>query len=261
MSRIIISFFIALLLIFTSFISINSPQPYAVKTVVIDAGHGGNDPGCSGSKVNEKNVALNIALKLGEYIKKNYTNVNVLYTRNTDNFVELYERANVANRNNADLFISVHCNSGARNAYGTETYTMGLHRSEANLKVAQFENTVILLEENYKENYEGFDPNSPESYIIFSLYQNANLEKSLLLASKVEEQFETRTKRNSRGVKQAGFLVLYKTTMPSILIETGFLTNKHEEKYLSSEQGQDYIASAIYRAFKDYKTEIEAATN
>ena len=249
-----------ILFVTTSFLNL-VPEPYRVKTVVIDAGHGGKDPGCIGAIANEKDVTLKIAFKLGQYIEENIENVKVIYTRKTDDFVELHERAAIANRNNADLFISIHCNSSSPGVYGTETYTMGLHRTDANLKVAQFENSSILLEENYGYNYDGFDPNSPESYIIFSLFQNANLEKSISLASKVELQMEQKAKRKSRGVKQAGFLVLYKTTMPSIMVETGFLTDKDEEQFLNSEEGQSYIASAIYRSFKDYKGEVELSSN
>lgn len=248
------------LFITTSFFNL-VPEPYRIKTVVIDAGHGGKDPGCIGAIANEKDVALKIALTLGNYIEENMEGIRIVYTRKTDDFIELHERAAIANRSNADLFISIHCNSGVPGVFGTETYTMGLHRTDANLKVAQFENSSILLEENYDTNYDGFDPNSPESYIIFSLFQNANLEKSITLASKIEEQFEQKVKRKSRGVKQAGFLVLYKTTMPSIVIETGFLTDKNEEQFLYSEEGQSFIASAIYRSFKEYKGEVELSTN
>lgn len=250
----------SIILIFYSFTANNVCLFYPIKTVVIDAGHGGNDPGCLGKQSQEKNVALQISLKLGEYIKKNFKDIDIIYTRDSDKFVELHERANLANKNRADLFISVHCNAGSSGIYGTETYTMGLHRTEANLKVSEFENQVILLEKNYKQNYDGFDPNSPESYIIFSLFQNANIEKSLLLASKVEQKFKDNEKLTSRGVKQAGFLVLYKTTMPSILIETGFLTNKNEEKFLASTEGQENVASSIFKAFKEYKDEIEDAS-
>ncbi|MBL4655179.1 MAG: N-acetylmuramoyl-L-alanine amidase [Bacteroidia bacterium] len=237
------------------------PEPYRIRTIVIDAGHGGKDPGCKGANGHEKEITLGIALKVGKYIEENLKDVNVIYTRSKDKFIELHERAAIANRNNADLFISIHCNSGVNAAYGTETYTMGLHRTEANLKVAQFENSSILMEDDFTTQYDGFDPNSPESYIIFSLFQNVNMEKSLMLASKVENQFKTKARRRSRGVKQAGFLVLYRTAMPSVLIETGFITNKEEEKYLRSEDGQSYIASAIYRSFKEYKNEVEVSSN
>jgi len=229
-----------------------------VRTVVIDAGHGGKDTGCNGRSAKEADVALKVALELGKNIEENMPDVKVVYTRKTNVFVELIDRAGIANKNNADLFISIHCNSGPAAAYGTETYTMGLHKTEGNLLVANRENAVILKEENYKENYNGFDPNSPQSHILMSLYQSAYIDNSLRLAQKVESQFRGRVGRSSRGVKQAGFLVLWKSTMPSVLIETGFLTNPTEEKYLNDKTGQSYIASGIYRAVKEYKQELEA---
>ena len=232
---------------------------FKVDVVVIDAGHGGHDPGTMGKSTKEKDVVLKIALKLGKYIETNIPDVKVLYTRTTDKYVEFQDRADVANKNKADLFISIHANSivGA-NAYGTETYVMGLHKDKNNFEVAKRENSVILLDENYKEKYEGFDPNSPESYILFSLNQSAYQESSLNFASKVEGQFKSRVGRSSRGVKQAGFLVLWMTTTPSVLVETGFLSNSKEEVFLNSDNGQDLIASGIYRAFKEYKNQIES---
>jgi N-acetylmuramoyl-L-alanine amidase len=232
---------------------------FKVDVVVIDAGHGGHDPGTLGKNSKEKDVVLKIALRLGKYIEENVPGVKVLYTRKTDKYVEFQDRADVANKNKADLFISIHANSivGA-NAYGTETYVMGLHKDKNNFEVAKRENSVILLDENYKEKYEGFDPNSPESYILFSLNQSAYQESSLNFAQKVESQFKSRVGRSSRGVKQAGFLVLWMTTTPSVLVETGFLSNAKEEVFLSSENGQDLIASGIYRAFKEYKNQIES---
>ncbi len=234
---------------------------YKITTVVIDAGHGGHDIGCEGSSVFEKNMTLAISLKLGEYITKYFPEVKVIYTRSTDVFIELHERANIANRNNADLFISIHCNSGPSSAYGTETFVLGLHRSETNLEVAKRENAVILMEDSYEANYDGFDPNSPEAHIMLSLAQNAHIDQSILLASKIEAQFTDHYQRKSRGVKQAGFIVLYQSTMPSVLVETGFLTNTTEEAYMMSEDGQAYIASAIYRAFKEYKSEMEGVVD
>jgi N-acetylmuramoyl-L-alanine amidase len=232
---------------------------FKVAVVVIDAGHGGKDPGTSGKSTKEKDVALKIALKLGKYIEENIAGVKVIYTRKTDKYLGLDERAAIANKNKADLFICIHANSltGAV-AYGTETYVMGLHKDKENFDVAKRENSVILMDQNYEERYEGFDPKSPESYILFSLNQTAYQENSLKFAQKVEEQFKTRVGRSSRGVKQAGFMVLWKTTMPSVLIETGFLSNSKEEMFLASDNGQDLIASAIYRAFKEYKAEIES---
>lgn len=231
---------------------------YHIKTIVLDAGHGGHDPGCHGASVHEKNIALGIVLKLGKLITENCPGVKVIYTRDKDVFVELNERAAIANRNNADLFISVHCNSASSAAaYGTETWVMAAKSSEANLEVAKRENSVITLEEDYQERYE-YDPNSPVGHIIFSLYQNAYLEQSLKLAHKIEHQFETVNKRNSRGVKRAGFIVLYRTAMPSVLIESGFLTNKNDETYLMSAEGQQAMAQSIFNAFKEYRVEMES---
>lgn len=233
--------------------------PRTVQTVVIDAGHGGKDNGCSGNAAKEKKIALSIALKLGEYITENVPGVKVLYTREKDVFVELHERAAFANRNNADLFISIHCNysPGTPNVNGTETYVMGTGKTEDNLEVARRENSVITLETNYKDNYDGFSLDDPTSYIIFSLFQNAYMKQSLTFAKFVEDQFKGRAMRRSRGVKQENFLVLYKTNMPSVLIETGFLSNKAEEEYLNSAEGQTLIASAIYRAFKEFKQDMD----
>jgi N-acetylmuramoyl-L-alanine amidase len=231
---------------------------FKVDVVVIDAGHGGHDPGTSGKKTREKDVALKIALKVGNYIEKNFPDVKVIYTRKTDKYLALDERAAIANKNKADLFICIHANSlpGSK-AVGTETFVMGLHKDESNFEVAKRENSVILMDENYEERYEGFD-NSPESYILFSLTQSAYQESSLMFAQKVEEQFKKRVGRSSRGVKQAGFVVLWRTTMPSVLIETGFLSQPTEEQFLAAEEGQNLLASGIYRAFKEYKSEVES---
>ncbi len=230
---------------------------YKLRTVVIDAGHGGHDTGCLGSDSREKEVALRIALKLGKLIEANCPDVKVIYTRKTDVFIPLIERANIANRAKADLFICIHLNSGPKSAYGAETFVMGLHKSDDNLNVAKRENAAILLEDNYQKNYDGFDPNSPEANIIFSLYQNQFITQSLSFAAKIQNQFKDNSKRYSRGVKQAGFLVLYKTAMPSVLIENGFLTNDNDQRFLSSDAGQASMASSIYRAFKSYKSELE----
>lgn len=219
-------------------------------TVVIDPGHGGHDPGALGLRSKEKDINLAIALKLGGMIGKSMTGVRIIYTRSSDDFVELYRRAAIANEAKADLFISIHCNASKnRSLAGAETYVMGLHKSEANLNIAKLENAAILLESDYQTTYEGFDPNSDESYIIFSLNQNLNLEKSTNFAAGIQEQLSERTGLRDRGVRQAGFLVLYKTAMPSVLVENGYLSNSAEEKFLMSEKGQDYIASAIFRAF------------
>ncbi len=233
-----------------------------VHKVVIDAGHGGRDPGAVGKNSREKDITLAIALKTGNYIKQNLPDVEVIYTRTTDVFVELHRRAQIANENEADLFVSIHCNANnSPKPYGTETYVMGLHRSQANLEVAKLENAAILKEEDYADMYDGFDPNRDEDYITLTLFQNAYLESSLLLASKVQDQFRERAKLKDRGVWQAGFWVLYKTAMPGILVEAGFLSNPNDEKYLMSDDGQSYIASAIYRAIKEYKIMVEDPSN
>jgi len=228
-----------------------------LNTVVIDAGHGGKDVGCLGASSHEKDIALAIALKFGTYLEEKFENLEVIYTRKTDVFLELDERAIIANRNKADLFVCIHANSASSSAFGTETYVMGLAKSEANLKAAKRENAAILLEDNYEDRYENFDPNSPASYIAMTMIQSAYLDQSINFAEKVQTQFRERVGRKDRGVKMAPFLVLHQTTMPSVLIETGFLTNPNEEKFLMSEIGQDYMASAIYRAFREYKEELE----
>jgi N-acetylmuramoyl-L-alanine amidase len=234
-----------------------------ISTVVIDAGHGGKDPGASGKHSHEKNITLAIALKLGHYIQEYMPDVKVIYTRKTDRFIPLYKRAEIANKNHADLFISIHCNSStSHKPYGAETFALGLHKNNANLLIAQKENAAIRYEDNPKK-YNGFD-NSPESYISLSLFQSPYLKESLDFANKVEQQMHSFAGRKARGVFQAGFLVLWRTTMPSVLIETGFLSNPKEEAYLLSKTGQIHIASAIYRAFKAYKIEFEkenAVTN
>jgi len=226
--------------------------------IVIDPGHGGRDSGAQGSISYEKNIALAIALKTGEYLEQYLSNVKVLYTRKNDTFVELQDRASFANKNNADLFISIHANWGnAKNIRGTETFIMGLSKDEQNLQVAMKENEVIMLENDYSTKYEGFDPKSPESYIMFTLMQNIYQEQSTSLASKIQTEYKEKIKRIDRGVKQAGFLVLFMTTMPSVLTETGFITSPEEEKFLNSKQGQDFIASSIFRACREYVNELD----
>ncbi len=250
--------FFSFLLVMTSFVPVEV-QDYKVDIVVIDAGHGGKDPGTHGKKAKEKDIALSIALELGATIKTYLPDVKVIYTRDDDTFIPLDKRAEIANKNGADLFISVHCNASPSSwVRGTETWVMGLHKTADNLKVAMRENSVIDLEEGAASKYGGFDPNSPESYILFSLYQNAYLNNSVALAEKVEKQFKERAGRKSLGVKSAGFLVLWKTSMPSILVETGYLSNVKEESELRNKLVQSYIASGIFRAFRDYKSEIEA---
>ena len=233
---------------------------YQLRTVVIDAGHGGHDHGCSGKNSKEKHIALNISKKLGRYIKGKFPKVKVIYTREKDIFIPLHTRAEIANKNKADLFISIHCNAMSTQKHlvrGTETYVMGLHNADENLAVAKRENEAILLEKDYEKNYHGFDPESPEGHIILAMVQNAFLEQSISFAEKVEYNFNHLAGRKSRGVKQAGFLVLRETTMPSVLIETGYLTHKSDEKYMRSKRGQDELAFAIFKAFQSYKREIE----
>ncbi len=230
--------------------------------IVIDAGHGGKDPGAIGKISKEKNINLAIALKTGEYLEQNLKNVKVLYTRKTDEFPELRDRPEFANKNNADLFISIHSNWISNSTIkGAETWIMGPAQNEQNLEVAMKENEVMFLEDDFSAKYEGFDPKSPESYIMFTVMQNTFRQQSTLLASTIQNQLKTRAGRIDRGVKQAGFWVLYMTTMPSVLVETGFITNPDEEKYLVSKEGQDYIASAIYRGIRDYINEIDKKTN
>lgn len=229
-----------------------------ITTVVIDAGHGGKDPGAIGKHAKEKDIVLKIALKTGQYIEEYLKDVKVIYTRKTDRFVELYKRAEIANTNNADVFISIHCNAINSSAtYGSETYVMGLHKENANLNVAMMENAAILLENNEDDYYEGFDINAPESYISLALKKDNFMEQSVIIADQIQKQFKNRVGRKDRGVKQAGFLVLWRTSMPGILIELGFLSNPTEERFLNSEEGQVYMASAIYRAFKEYKLAYE----
>lgn len=236
-----------------------SEIPFEVKTVVIDAGHGGHDPGCSGAHSHEKHIALAISKKLAEIMRERFPGLQVILTRDKDVFIPLQERAAIANRNEADMFISIHCNymPGSSATRGTETYVMGLHTADENLEVAKRENAAILHEDNYVENYGGYDPNSPEGHIMLSMFQNAFLEQSISLANKVEERF-AESARKSRGVKQAGFLVLRETAMPSILIESGFLSSRREESYLKTAEGQLVIANAILEAFAEYKYEVEA---
>ena len=237
----------------------NGPKADDKWIIVIDAGHGGKDPGALGSFSMEKNINLAIALKTGQYLQENLKNVKVVYTRNDDSFVDLKERPKIANRHNADLFISIHSNwAKSKNVTGAETYIMGLAQDEANMAVAMKENEVILLEDDYSTKYQGFDPKSPESYIIFTLTQNLFQKQSIGLASKVQAEFSERVNRTDRGVKQAGFWVLFNTTMPAVLIETGFITSPVEEKYLNSAEGQDYLASSIYRACRDYINDIDS---
>jgi N-acetylmuramoyl-L-alanine amidase len=230
-----------------------------IKVICLDAGHGGRDPGTTGvTGKHEKDAALKIVLALGEKIKAEFPEMKVIYTRMKDVKIDLHERSAIANRNQADLFVSVHCNWHPSSKFkGTETYTMGLHKTNDNLAVAKRENSVILQEADYKKTYKGFDPKSPLGHIMLANFQNAFMTNSLRLAQKVERQFRKYSDRNSYGVKQAGFLVLWETAMPSILVEAGFVSNAEEEEYLFSTKGQEGVAESIFRAFKTYKEEME----
>lgn len=259
MSGILSTAVLVLTLSFAFSISLEAQVPYKIRKVVIDPGHGGKDPGCNGNHSREKEVALSIGLDLGKKLKAQYPDIQVIYTRDTDVFIPLNERAAIANRNKADLFISIHCNyiSVRNRATGSETYVLGLHRAEDNLDVAKRENSAILLEDNYEKTYEGFDPYSPEGHIILSMFQNAHLEQSILFATHVESAFKKLSRLPSRGVKQAGFLVLRETTMPSVLIETGFLSTDTDENYLMKKENQQEMASTILKAFSNYKKDVE----
>ena len=233
-----------------------------IKTVVIDPGHGGKDPGAisSNRKHYEKNITLAVALRLGNMIKAAYPGVKVVYTRSTDKYVELSKRAEIANRNRADLFISIHVNSAkATQARGTETFVMGAHKSDDNFEVCKTENSVIVIEDDYQTKYEGFNPNSPESYIIFSLLQNVHQEQSIRYAAQVQEQFAKGPIAVNRGVKQGGLLVLWKTTMPAVLTEIGFISNPKDCAVLVSKSGQEQFARKLFNAFKAYKESVEGA--
>ena len=228
--------------------------PKGIRTVVIDAGHGGKDPGAVGKIGMEKDIALSIALKVGAYIEENIPDVKVIYTRKTDVYVELWKRAEIANHAEADLFISIHVNAIHKpEIHGTLTLVLGQHRADENFEVAVRENSVILLEEDYEITYEGFDPKSTESYIMFSLMQKTYFKQSIQFGDYVQDQFRERASRKDLGVREQGILVLAQTTMPGVLVETGFISNAEEEKYLLTQYGQEIIASAIYRGFKEYK--------
>lgn len=241
-----------------SFYRLNSGNPYQIKKIVIDPGHGGRDHGCTGHGSKEKHLALQIAKRLGRLVHYVYPEVEVIYTRSTDVFVPLYRRAEIANQAQADLFISIHCNAiSTSKIYGSETYVMGLHTAEENLKVAKRENASILLEDNYLENYGGYDPNSDEGHIFLTLFQNAFLEQSIQFAQAIEDEIHAHAGRKSRGVKQAGFMVLRQTTMPSVLVETGYLTNAQDQAFLASDGGQIKMAESIFNAFRIYKRRME----
>lgn len=277
-----------LFLVFSSF-HIHKDDPKKVKVIVIDPGHGGKDPGCNGVSHKEKDVSLAVALKFGKLIEENLKDVKVIYTRKTDVFVDLEDRAKIANDNHADLFISIHCNAAGKPVmvkdkktgkmrpktfknsrgkmivvetanpvpFGSETYVMGLKNEEGKMKVAQRENSAMLLEDNYETKYQGFDPNSEESYIIMSNYTSSYVIQSAGLAMKIQEQYFTKAGRVDKGVHRQSIWVLWRTSMPSVLTEIGYLTNPEEEKFLGSSKGQDYMASCLFRAFRKYKDEQE----
>ena len=253
-------FILLIAVILTSYsfniITNNTEKPFIV---VLDAGHGGHDPGNMGNGYKEKDIALNIVLEVGKILEKQ-VNFKVIYTRKTDVFIKLHERAPIANKADADLFVSIHCDAFTNNAYGAGTFVLGLHRSQANFEVAKRENEVIFLEDNYEENYEGFDPNSPESLIGMTLMQEEYLDQSILLASLIQNNFTNNLNRKDRSVKQAGFMVLYKSYMPSVLVETGFLTNKKEGAYLNSLKGQNEMAKEIAKGIITYKNSLSLAT-
>jgi N-acetylmuramoyl-L-alanine amidase len=286
-----VSLFAFIILFLFSEAHIPKTKPKGVKTIVIDAGHGGKDPGCNGNELNEKAVALGIALKLGELIEKNLPDVKVIYTRKTDEFVELEERAQIANRANADLFISIHCNAASNYAvfkdkngkvhyktykdkkgkirkvevhnpkpFGSATYVMGISNEKGKLNTAKRENASMLLEDNYKKTYDGFDPESDEAYIVMSLWTGAFVGQSADIASKIQAEYVKKAGRVDKGVQRQSIWVLWRTAMPSILTEVGFLTNPEEEKFLGSEKGQKYMASALFRAIRSYKDETEGVT-
>lgn len=224
--------------------------------VVLDAGHGGHDSGNLGNGYKEKNIALNVTLEVGKELEKN-KDIKVIYTRKTDVFIELHERANIANRADADLFVSIHCNAHGSQASGTETFVLGEKNTGRNFEVAKRENEVIFLEDNYEQHYEGFDPSSPESTIAIGIEQEVYVEQSIVLARKIEDNFINKAKRKSRGLKQASLLVIRNTYMPSVLVEVGFLTNTKEGAYLNTKAGQSKMATAIKDAIVDYKKEID----
>ena len=252
----LISFFL-----FSSFSDNEKTLNTKINTIVIDPGHGGKDPGTMGTKrfnIYEKHIALDVSLKLGKLIKDKYPEINIIYTRKEDFFLELYERTEIANKSKADLFISIHCDGYTNpEPYGASVFVMGMSKLKQNMDVAIRENSVMYLEDNYKEKYNGFDPKSPESYIVFTLMQNSYLNHSVKIAEEVEKEFAIQAKRKSRGVKQAPFYVISRVNMPSILVECGFLTNPKEEEYLHTEEGQNAIARSIFNGFNAYKKHID----
>lgn len=254
--RVFLLIYLLFSVIFTSFSQL---KPF---TIVLDAGHGGKDPGkVTNLGYSEKEIALNIVLEVGKILEQE-KNIKVIYTRKTDVFLELRERARIANKADADLFVSIHCNAHHSQAEGAETWILGLHANKANFEIAKIENSVILLEDNYEVNYKGFDPHSPESLIGLTLMQEEYLDQSIALASFIQDNFTYELRRTNRGVKQAGFWVLHNTYMPSVLIETGFITNHQEGAYLNSEEGQAKFSKSIAESLlKYYKNQAINITN
>ena len=248
--------FIVFLLSFAALYS-QKPTDKNVFTVVLDAGHGGKDSGNRGNQYYEKHIVLNVTLKIGAILKKN-PDINIIYTRKNDVFIPLNKRAAIANSAKADLFISIHCDAHTSNAYGAGTFVLGLHENDRNFRIAQKENAVIFLEEDYEKNYDGFDPNNPESVISLVLMQETYLDQSIQAANTIQQSFVRNLKRKNRTVKQAGFLVLRNTYMPSVLVELGFLTNKIEGAYLNSKKGQNEMSEAIAKAIVSYKNLLQS---
>jgi N-acetylmuramoyl-L-alanine amidase len=254
---------LGLLLVFTMVFLYGNFNVYAQKkdfVVVLDAGHGGKDPGKVGyNKVKEKDIALDIVLRVGKILQKE-KNIEVIYTRKTDVFIGLMERGKIANKADADLFVSIHCNAHSSQAYGSETWVLGTHANHKNFEVAKAENAVISLEEDFETKYKGFDPNSPESIIGLTLMQEEYLDQSIQLANIIQDDFTYGLKRKNRGVKQAGFVVLHQTYMPSVLIETGFISNKNEATYLNSSAGKQKFAQSIAKGIKKYIQQVKLNT-
>lgn len=251
--------FLLTLLTLTSFTKNNTEVPPKDKfIVVLDAGHGGHDPGNLGNGYLEKDISLNIVLKAGEELSKD-PNIKVIYTRKDDTFVDLFKRGEIANQANADLFVSVHCNSHGSDASGVETFVLGLHKNKQNFEVAKKENSVIYLEDDYAQRYAEYDINSPESVIGLTIMQEEFLDQSIMLGKRLQDNFTKTLKRKDRKVKQAGFIVLHQTFMPSVLVEAGFLTNKSEGSYLNSSKGQTEMGKAIANAVLAYKADISGA--
>ena len=251
-------YYIIMKKIYTILLFLGFLLPTYAFTIVLDAGHGGHDAGAVGSFSKEKNINLRYTLLVGDMIKKNIPDAKVIYTRDKDVFVDLNERARIANRNKADLFVSIHTNSSKNtSANGMETFTLGVSRSKENMEVAMLENSVIKLEEDYETKYEGFDPNSVDSYIMFEFMKDQYTDRSITCADFIQTKMIQTSKRNDRGVRQAGFLVLRATAMPSVLVELGFISNKDEEKYLNNNENQVKLATAIFNGIKEYKHELD----